>query len=77
MGISFQINLRAAAVNMEHKMVNIPIDGITLEEYAKRLQEVLYYWNYPWEIPKKKEKFKRKIQRIKRRKNERTNRNFY
>lgn len=77
MGKSFWINLRAAAVNMEHKMINIPIDGITLEEYATRLQEVLYYWNYPWEIPKKKEKFKHKIQRIKRRKNERTNRNFH
>lgn len=43
------------------------IGGITLEEYAKRLQEVLYYWNRPWEIPKKKEKIKRKVQRIKRR----------
>ena len=66
-GISFQINLRAAAVNMEHKMEKITIGGITLEEYAKRLQEVLYYWSRPWEIPKKKEKFKRKVQRIKRR----------
>jgi hypothetical protein len=45
----------------------IIIGGTTLEEYATRLQEVLYYWNYPWEIPKKKEKFKRKVQRIKRR----------
>lgn len=48
-------------------MNKITIDGLTAEEFAKRLQEMLFYGNNPWEIPKKKEKFKRKIQRIKRR----------
>lgn len=48
-------------------MEKITIDGLTAEEFAKRIQEILYYWNNPWEIPKKKEKFKRKVQRIKRR----------
>ncbi len=57
-------NVRGNQFFMRYKM---EIGGTTLEEYAKRLQEVLYYWSRPWEIPKKKEKFKRKVQRIKRR----------